>query len=220
MPSLSESRVRNAIVCFALARRLRKPVPEDLLGGEAGVFEPRPNSLGRLAMLAQIGLGKFCCNADFVLDQVANLAPQAGAVSQPIANLLPRFADRRPPSCARLRGRGLQVQELPRIRGICELNSRRWDFPKLSISSAKFSQSRRRFEPPCYSQVTAGGKLLARAAQRLAAWSNAGNLRRRVPSYRPSSFSSRETNVRGSARRCIRLLRAAPKPQQPARRSG
>jgi hypothetical protein len=43
-----------------LAGGLRKPVPENLLGRKAAFLEPRPNCLGRLAVIFEIMRGEFC----------------------------------------------------------------------------------------------------------------------------------------------------------------
>ncbi len=120
-------------------------------------FEPRPNSFNRLAVLREIIGRQPCRSVDLLLDHCVGL--RAADWDYPLED--PRFPSAlRRSSTASLRA--VPLQERPRAsdrcrrtRVICERNSRRSDLPKLSISSARFSQSSGRFEP-CWPEAGFG----------------------------------------------------------------
>src|SRR5487761_559610 len=106
MPSFPVSRVRNTVAFSRSAGRVREPVADHLIGGEAARREPSLSPLARLAVQFQVFRGELRSTPDLVFDHAIDLAPKAGAVSQQILDLRARIDNARPPSGSRFRSGG------------------------------------------------------------------------------------------------------------------
>src|SRR5215472_6189666 len=100
------------------AALVREPVSEDLFRRVMFLVEPRLDCVDRLAVLPEIIRRQLCGSTDLLCDHCLGFTPKAGTILQDTLDFRPRFADRRPPACARLRRRrGSELQQVPQDPG-------------------------------------------------------------------------------------------------------
>src|SRR5579862_6102526 len=105
----------------ASERRVGKPVSEDLIGGEAPLFEACLHSLRRFAVTAEVGSCEIGRYRGLFLNQPRHVAPQARAVLENVIDFDPRVADRFFPTWPWFDRRGgfefeLMPQNAPELR--------------------------------------------------------------------------------------------------------
>src|SRR5271155_1383641 len=98
-----------------LARCLRKPVAENLLGRKPAFLEPRPNRLGRLAAIFGIMGGEFRGSGALPLKDDIDLPSKTRASFQQIFDLYSRIADSCAPPGTWIDGPGrFEFEEMPK----------------------------------------------------------------------------------------------------------
>src|SRR6516165_9812020 len=95
-----------------------EPVSEHLLRCVMFLVEPRLDCVDRLAGVPEIIGRQLCGSTDLLCDHCLGFTPKAGTILQDTLDFRPRFADRHPPACARLRRRrGFELQQVPQDPG-------------------------------------------------------------------------------------------------------
>jgi len=84
------------------AGRVRKPVAEDLLGGEPAPFESGSDFVRCLSVPREIILGELRRYIDLFCKHPIDITPKARAVPQKVFDLDTSITDRRPPPSARI----------------------------------------------------------------------------------------------------------------------
>src|SRR5271169_1457201 len=114
MSTAARRRLAHPVPDCELARHLRKPVAENLLNRKSAVLEPRPNRLGRLAVVFEIVGGEFCGSGALSLQHDIDFPPKTRAGFHQIFDLYSRIADGCAPPGTWVDGWGcFEFEEMP-----------------------------------------------------------------------------------------------------------